>query len=109
MFDEPGRGGWRVSECACTAPACSPRHRDGRVSEFSARKTAKRKSDNHGTEWGKENDEKLKSVHAYDFHHFKKVGFWWYIFLIGALVAVLAKFIDWWGKPVNDWLTKADE
>ena len=52
------------------------------------------------------NDAKVKSAHAYDFHHFKMVSFWWYIFFFGALAAVLAEFIDWWGKSVIDWLTQ---
>jgi len=46
-------------------------------------------------------------VHGYFFctshaDHFKKVSGWWYSFLGGALAAVLAELIDWWGKPVID-------
>jgi hypothetical protein len=44
-----------------------------------------------------------KSAHLKDFEHFKKVSFWWYIFFVGAVAAVLAEFLDWWGKPWVDW------
>jgi hypothetical protein len=60
-------------------------------------KTAKTKSDHHLGSWRTETDKKLKSAHAYDFHHFKTVKFWWYIFFAGAVAAVVAEFIDWSG------------
>jgi len=69
-------------------------------------KTAKMRSDHHLDSWHTEADAKLKSAHAYDFHHFKMVGFWWYTFLLGAIAAAVAEFIDWWGQPFINWLLK---
>jgi hypothetical protein len=69
-------------------------------------RTAKKKSDRHLTEWRNEkDDDKLRCAHAYDFHHFKMVKFWWYTFFAGAVAAILAEFLDWWGKPFIDWWT----
>ena len=69
-------------------------------------KTAKRKSDYHEYWKTKGNDETLKGAHAYDANHFNMVSFWWYTFFVGALAAVVAEFIDWWGKPLIDWLSR---
>jgi hypothetical protein len=69
------------------------------LASFRQSRTAKTKSDHHRNEWDKETDKKSKSAHehAFDIHHFKMVKVWWYIFFVGALVAVVAEFIDWSG------------
>ena len=69
-------------------------------------KTAKTKSDYHQDMSTKGNDETLKGAHRYDANHFKMVSFWWYTFFCGAVAAVVAEFIDWWGKPLIDLLLK---
>jgi hypothetical protein len=76
------------------------------LASFRQGRTAKTKSVHHGTEWRKETNETLKGAHAYDFHHFKRVSFWWYTVFVGAVAAVVAEFIDWWGKPLIDLLLK---
>jgi hypothetical protein len=69
-------------------------------------RTAKTKSDYHGEKWSPVNDTEPNKAHADDFHHFRMVSFWWYTFFVGALAAVVAEFIDWWGKPFIDSLLK---
>ena len=69
-------------------------------------KTAKMKSDHHQELSAKEKDATLKSAHTYDASHFKTVSVWWYTFFGGAVAAVLAELIDWWGKPFIDSLYK---
>ncbi len=61
-------------------------------------KTAKTKSDHHQELSAKEKDATLKSAHTYDANHFKTVSVWWYTFFGGAVAAVLAELIDWWGS-----------
>jgi hypothetical protein len=70
-------------------------------------KRAKTKSDHHKDESVKEKyDATQKEAHKYEAAHFKKVGFWWYAFLSGAIAAVVAEILDWWPQPVDDWLSK---
>jgi hypothetical protein len=50
--------------------------------------------------------------HNYDFKHFNQVSLWWYIFLVGAVLAVIAESIDWvsttefknWVMTVKNWV-----
>ena len=60
------------------------------LASFRQGRTAKTKS------WYHE-DKKADADHNNDFEHFKKVSFWWYTFLGGALAAAVAEFIDWSG------------
>jgi hypothetical protein len=71
------------------------------LASFRQGRTAKTKS------WYHEGKKDADADHSNAFEHFKTASFWWYIFFVGALVAVLAELIDWWwGKPVIHWLTQ---
>jgi hypothetical protein len=61
------------------------------LTSFRQGRTAKTKSEYHEAKKAESND------HDNDFKHFKKVSFWWYIFFVGALAAVVAECIDWSG------------
>jgi hypothetical protein len=105
-----------IGACAGPGPGCVTDHLQhafailGTVTAALATvtqgKTAKRKSDYHEYWSTKGNDETLKGAHKYDANHFKMVSFWWYTFFVGTVAAVVAEFIDWWGKPLIDWLSK---
>jgi hypothetical protein len=69
------------------------------LASFRQGRKAKKKSDYH-------KGKKADADHNNDFVHFKKVSFWWYVFFVGALVAVGAELIDWWLKPFSHWLTQ---
>jgi len=43
----------------------------------------------------KTDESTLVKVLRHDVDHFKKVGFWWLIVFLGALIAVLAEALDW--------------
>jgi hypothetical protein len=47
--------------------------------------------------------ETLKSILEDDIKHFKKVGGLWYVFVVGASVAVVAEGLDWLGLGLGWW------
>ena len=61
------------------------------LASFRQGRTAKTKS------WYHEGKKEADADHSNAFEHFKTASFWWYIFFVGALVAVAAEFIDWSG------------
>jgi hypothetical protein len=65
------------------------------VASFRQGRTAKKKSARHRQLSQHEKEGTLKTVLKSDAEHFKRVGFWWYAFVVGAFLAVVAELIDW--------------
>jgi hypothetical protein len=68
------------------------------VASFRQGWTANKKSAHHQQLWEHEGDGTLKTVLKSDAEHFKRVGFWWYTVVVGAIFAVAGEVIDWISK-----------